>query len=84
MLKFALVGCGRISKRYVDLLCGGQINNASLTAVCDLREDRAQRYQDQGVLGFVDVHQMMRECGDDIDVVCILTERGNHARHCLA
>ena len=42
MLKFGLVGCGRISKRHSELLGYNQIDNASLVAVCDLDEEKAK------------------------------------------
>ena len=41
MIKFAIVGCGRISKRHSELLGENQINGASLIAVCDIEKDRA-------------------------------------------
>ena len=36
MLRFGLIGCGRIAKRHADLLAGGEIEGATLTAVCDI------------------------------------------------
>ena len=47
MLKFALVGCGRIAKRHSDLLGHGEIDGAQLVAVCDLEEARAKA-EEQG------------------------------------
>ena len=39
MIRFGLLGCGRISKRHSDLLGGNHIEGAVLVAVCDpLRE----------------------------------------------
>ena len=35
MINFALVGCGRISKRHSELLGENQIAGAQLVAVCD-------------------------------------------------
>ena len=35
MIRFGLLGCGRIAKRHSDLLGGGHIDRASLVAVCD-------------------------------------------------
>lgn len=42
MLKFALVGCGRIAKRHSELLGTGQIEGAKLVGVCDLVEEKAR------------------------------------------
>jgi len=80
MLKFALIGCGRIAKRHSELLGHRQISHAELVAVCDLVEEKAKKIGEQfGVPYFTDMHEMMRSV--DIDVVSVLTESGNHAKH---
>jgi len=82
MLKFALVGCGRIAKRHSELLGNKQIENAGLVAVCDIDIEKAQRIGKQfNVPYFCDMHEMMRVV--DLDVVTILTESGYHAKHVL-
>lgn len=82
MLKFALVGCGRISKRHSELLGNSQIEGASLAAVCDLDMQKANKIADAfDVPAYEDMHEMMRS--EDIDVVVVLTESGNHARHVI-
>ena len=43
MLKFALIGCGRIAKRHSELLGLKQIKGAELAAVCDNVFDKAQK-----------------------------------------
>jgi len=84
MLRFALVGCGRIAKRHAEILGNNQIEGAGLSAVCDLDVDKAASFSGKySAPYFTDYHQMMREMGDDIDVVSILTPSGLHARHCL-
>ena len=83
MLKFALVGCGRIAKRHSELLGLGQIPNATLSAVCDIDDAKAQKLASQfGVPAFTDMHRMMTNA--DVDVVVILTESGRHAEHTCA
>lgn len=83
MLKFALVGCGRIAKRHSELLGNSQIEGACLSAVCDLVEDKAQKIGNQfSVPFFIDMHEMMRKV--NIDVVVVLTESGLHAEHVVA
>lgn len=83
MLKFALVGCGRIAKRHSELLGSGQIENASLVAVCDIVAEKAKVIGEQfSVPWFTDMHVMMTEC--DVDVVVVLTESGRHAEHVTA
>lgn len=83
MLKFALVGCGRIAKRHSELLGTGQIEGARLSAVCDLVAAKAQAIGEQmNVPWFTDMHEMMRSA--DVDVVVVLTESGRHAEHVIS
>lgn len=83
MLKFALVGCGRIAKRHSELLGHGQIQGAALAAVCDIVPEKARRIGEEfRVPWFTDMHEMMR--GVPVDVAVVLTESGNHARHVIA
>ncbi|RYD68448.1 MAG: Gfo/Idh/MocA family oxidoreductase [Sphingomonadales bacterium] len=82
MLRFCIVGCGRIAKRHSELLGEGVIKGATLSGVCDLVVEKAERIGRQfGVPHFADMHAMMAELKPDI--VVILTESGNHARHTL-
>jgi UDP-N-acetyl-2-amino-2-deoxyglucuronate dehydrogenase len=82
MLNFALVGCGRIAKRHVELLGKGQIEGARLAAVCDVVPDRARRIgKEFDVPAFADMHEMMQSVDVDVDVVSVLTESGLHAEH---
>lgn len=78
------MGCGRIAQRYLDLLTG-PIAGARLVAVCDDQRDRVDAASTKTKApGYTDMHEMMRAHGADIDVVCVLTESGNHARHAIA
>jgi len=80
MLKFAIVGCGRIAKRHSELLGLGQIKDAKLVAVCDVVKEKAEKIGRQfSVPHFSDMHDMMRSV--EVDVVVVLTESGNHAKH---
>lgn len=82
MLKFGLVGCGRIAKRHSELLGYGQIENASLVAVCDIDEEKAKKIGKQfNVPYYADMDDMMQK--ESIDVVSVLTESGYHARHVI-
>lgn len=83
MLKFVLVGCGRIAKRHSELLGFHQISGATLVGVCDLVEEKAKTIgQRFNIPFFTDMHEMMRNV--DCDVVCVLTESGLHADHVVA
>ncbi len=82
MIKFALLGCGRISNRHASLLAENQIKGAKLVAVCDTNVKKAK---DLGVKYkipfYTDMHEMMKL--EDIDAVSVLTESGNHARNTI-
>lgn len=82
MLKFALVGCGRIAKRHSELLGGNAIAGAALAAVCDLVEEKAVAIGRKfSVPHFTDMHAMMQRT--EVDAVVVLTESGLHARHVI-
>jgi predicted dehydrogenase len=82
MLKFALLGCGRIAKRHSELLGHKQIENAELVAVCDVVEEKAKKIGEQfSVPYFTNMHEMLKNI--DVDVVTVLTESGYHAKHVL-
>ncbi|MBL6939879.1 MAG: Gfo/Idh/MocA family oxidoreductase [Alphaproteobacteria bacterium] len=82
MLKFGLVGCGRIAKRHADILATSQVAGACLAAVCDVAPERARRMGESvGVPHFGNLHDMMKSC--ELDVVSILTPSGTHAQNVL-
>ena len=82
MLKFALVGCGRIAKRHSELLGLNQIEDALLVAVCDIIEEKAKKLGEQfNVPYYTDMDEMMQK--EDIDVVSVLTESGYHAKNVI-
>jgi UDP-N-acetyl-2-amino-2-deoxyglucuronate dehydrogenase len=82
MIKFALVGCGRISKRHSELLGENQISGAQLVAVCDKVLVKAQNIADRyGLPAYSSMHEMMQK--EKIDAVVVLTESGLHAKHTI-
>ena len=83
LLNFAIVGCGRISKRHSDLLGLNQIPFARLCAVCDIKLERAESIgRAMNIPFYLDMHQMMET--EKIDVVVVLTESGLHSEHVVA
>ena len=83
MLRFALVGCGRIAKRHAELLAQRQIAHAELAAVCDVVPAKAERIGTRfSIPHFEDMHRMMSAIRPD--VVVVLTESGRHAEHVIA
>lgn len=82
MIKFALVGCGRIAKRHSELLGHRQIAGAGLVAVCDVDAEKAGKVAERfGVATYTDMDEMMRN--EDVDVVVVLTPSGMHAEHVI-
>lgn len=82
MLKFALVGCGRIARKHAGNLGEGKIPGATLSAVCDIKEDRAKHYGEKyNVPWYTDMHEMMKAEADNIDVLDILTPSGDHCQN---
>ena len=83
-LKFAIVGCGRISHKHCEILGKELVDGAQLVSVCDIDSKLANAASERyGVPGYTDMHEMFAKEGDHIDVVSILTESGNHADHTI-
>ena len=83
VIRFGLLGCGRIAKRHADLLGGGHIAGARLVAVCDDVRERADataaRFKVPALYHLDDL--LAR---NDIDAVSVLTPSGMHPRHAIA
>ncbi len=80
MLRFVLLGCGRIGKRHAALL--KQIDGAELSAVCDIIASRAEEFgKKYGIPYYTSMEKMVE--GEKIDVVSICTPSGLHAEHCM-
>jgi len=83
MIRFAIIGCGRIAKRHAELLGTGQIVGASLAAVCDIDPQRAAAYGERfKVPAFTSINELLATAG--IDAVSVLTPSGMHAEHAVA
>lgn len=79
-LKFALVGCGRISKKHIEAI--KEIENAELVAVSDIKKERAKSCGEKNNIPYYyDYNEMLNN--ENIDVVNILTESGSHAKHTI-
>jgi UDP-N-acetyl-2-amino-2-deoxyglucuronate dehydrogenase len=84
MVRFAIMGCGRIAQRHAEILSRGQVARASLVAVCDTQADRAQKFgQKYDLPYFPSLESMIQAKGNEIDAILILTPSGLHAQHCL-
>lgn len=87
-LKFAILGCGRISYKHIEALVNNN-QNTELVAVCDTIEEKALERKKQyeynidksDVKIYTDYRKMLDN--EDVDVVSIATESGYHARHAI-
>ena len=80
-IRFAVVGCGRISKNHFDALEKHQ-ENADLVAVCDSNAVRLDRsIESYGVEGYSSLTQLLAE--SDADVVSICTPSGLHPEEAI-
>jgi UDP-N-acetyl-2-amino-2-deoxyglucuronate dehydrogenase len=83
MIRFGLLGCGRIAKRHSDLLGGNHIEGAKLVAVCDPVRGRADAVAGKfGVPAHYDIEEFLGR--KDIDAVSVLTPSGLHPQHVIA
>jgi UDP-N-acetyl-2-amino-2-deoxyglucuronate dehydrogenase len=81
VIRFALVGCGRIAKKHADAITNNNHNNSMLSAVCDNQADRAKSIGTNYGVPFYTSYDEMISNHPEIDVVNILTESGNHSKH---
>lgn len=79
-LRFAMVGCGRVSGKHLSAIASGRIP-AELVAVCDRVVEKARaKAEEYGVPYYADYHEMIRR-HPEIDVVDVTTPTGYHADH---
>jgi predicted dehydrogenase len=83
MIRFGLLGCGRIARRHSDLLGGNRIKGATLAAVCDLVRTRADAIAAKfSVDAHYDIDDFLAR--KDIDAVAVLTPAGMRPEHVIA
>ena len=85
-LKFAIIGCGRISYKHVEALAKNN-EEAELVATCDVVLEKAEAKKkeyiektgasENSIHTYEDYKEMLEK--EDIDVVTIATESGYHA-----
>ncbi len=80
-VRFAIIGCGRISVNYLDAFRNVPI--AELVAVCDIDEEKAKKTALENGLNkwYTDMDEMIE--AENPDVCCILTPSGMHAKHAI-
>jgi predicted dehydrogenase len=81
-LKIALIGCGRIWKKHIDVLSGPLREVFEIAAICDVQAERAESAARQlGVPAFTESTQALTQV--EWDLAAILTESGMHAEHII-
>lgn len=82
MIKFGLLGCGKIAERHAKLLGTGLVPGARLQAVCDVNPERAaQTAKTYGVTAFSSPEDMVR--AGQVDAITVLTPSGLHAQNVI-
>jgi UDP-N-acetyl-2-amino-2-deoxyglucuronate dehydrogenase len=79
-IRFAIIGCGRISYRHIEAIQAN--NDAELIALCDLNLSRAEEMNSQAKVKIYQNYNEMLQ-NEKIDVVCIMTPSGMHAEHAM-
>ncbi len=79
-VRFAIVGCGRISTRHLEAIKENE--HAELVAVCDIVPEKAdQKAEEYGVLAFYDYDEMLKNI--ECDVISICTPSGIHPQQVI-
>jgi len=84
-MKYALIGCGRISTNHIKAALN---NGLDIVAVCDVKEEHMESLlekhgleKDVSIKRYTDYEKMIRE--NEIDLISIATESGIHAQVAL-
>jgi predicted dehydrogenase len=76
--KFAIIGCGEIAKKHVNVI-QNILQDTEIAGFCDIKIERAKKFADQlNVPAFSNAREMMDKIGDKLDIVNILTPSGIH------
>lgn len=79
MIKFAIVGCGRIAQRHAEHIS----KRGLLVAVCDVVEDKAQQLANiYGAKAYSSYTEMLAN-ESSIDVIAVCSPNGLHAQHAI-
>lgn len=78
-LRVALLGCGRVSQRYLEVFDQELRDVAELRYVCDLDAHKMQKFVD--CFDAKACNSIDALIDEKPDMVCILTESGNHFEH---
>jgi len=79
MIKFAIVGCGRIAQRHAEHIS----KRGQLVAVCDIAQEKAEQLAaTYGAKAYTNYADMLAN-EKDIDVIAVCSPNGLHAQHSI-
>ncbi len=79
MIKFALIGCGRIAQRHAEHI----YKQGKLVAVCDIDPKKADALAEKyAAKAFYNIEDLFKSA-TDVDVVSICSPNGLHAEHSI-
>ena len=79
MIKFAIIGCGRIAQRHAEHIA----NVGKLVAICDIVPEKANALAQQyGAIAYYDIAELLSK-EKSIDIISICSPNGLHATHSI-
>lgn len=79
MIKFAIIGCGRIAQRHAKHIA----TYGKLVAVCDIVKEKAQQLANEYKVSSYSTIDELLDNEKDVDVVSICSPNGLHAQHSI-
>jgi len=80
-IRFALIGCGRISKNHFDAIAK-HTENSELTGVCDIDSDALEQAMHlTGAPGYASLDALLQQCATD--VIILTTPSGLHSEQAI-
>ena len=76
IIKFGIIGCGRIFSKHYEIFSKNIISNIELVAICDLKKKKLGKINNKKIIKFQNFKRMLKV--KNIDTIIILTESGNH------
>ena len=76
--KFAVVGCGRIGQRHIEMI--RNLANAELVATCDVK-NASELGLAEGTPHFISLEELLKV--HSVDVLAVASPNGLHAQHAL-
>jgi predicted dehydrogenase len=79
MIKFAIIGCGRIAQRHAEHIA----NSGSLAAVCDIVPEKANQLAEKyGAKAYTSIDELLKT-EKEVDVVAVTSPNGLHCEHTI-